>query len=222
MRRELDLRSGRAMIGALGALGALGLSSTAAVAAAMAPVGQGTAEPAVTADATSRNLLVGGSVSVRGSVEPVATGPRVVALEELRGRRWQTVARARTHRRGRYRLRYRPDASGTLDLRVLVVGGGSGARRTLGPVNVYRKALASWYSGGGPLACGGTLTNRTLGVANKTLPCGTMVRLRLGRRTVRVPVVDRGPYVAGREFDLTPATKRALGFDGLGEIWVAT
>jgi len=34
-----------------------------------------------------------------------------------------------------------------------------------------------------------------------------------------VPVVDRGPYVAGREFDLTYATKEALGFGDTGEVW---
>ena len=55
-----------------------------------------------------------------------------------------------------------------------------------------------------------------MGVANKTLPCGTLVTLRYDGRTVRVPVVDRGPYVAGREFDLTEATKQALGFGGVG------
>jgi rare lipoprotein A (peptidoglycan hydrolase) len=107
---------------------------------------------------------------------------------------------------------------------VLVAGAGSDsrARQRLGSVNTFRQAFASWYGGGGSLACGGTLTDSTLGVASKTLPCGTMVRIRLGRRTVRVPVVDRGPYVAGREFDLTPATKRALGFGDLGMIWVST
>jgi len=58
-----------------------------------------------------------------------------------------------------------------------------------------------------------------MGVANKTLPCGTLVTLRYAGRMVRVPVIDRGPYVAGREFDLTEATKRALGFGGVGEVW---
>jgi rare lipoprotein A (peptidoglycan hydrolase) len=38
---------------------------------------------------------------------------------------------------------------------------------------------------------------------------------------VRVRVVDRGPFVAGREFDLTAATKRRLGFGSVGTIWVA-
>ena len=36
---------------------------------------------------------------------------------------------------------------------------------------------------------------------------------------IRVPVVDRGPYVAGRDFDLTYATKEALGFGDTGEVW---
>ena len=63
------------------------------------------------------------------------------------------------------------------------------------------------------------LTSSTLGVANKTLPCGTLVTLHYAGHTVRVPVVDRGPYVAGRDFDLTEATKRALGFGDTGEVW---
>ena len=69
------------------------------------------------------------------------------------------------------------------------------------------------------MACGGQLSSSTLGVANKTLPCGTLVTLRYGSRTIRVPVVDRGPYVEGREFDLTEATKEALGFGGVGQVW---
>jgi len=93
------------------------------------------------------------------------------------------------------------------------------ARRRLGRLNVFRLAEASWYGGGGSLACGGSLTSSTMGVANKTLPCGTLVTLRYDGRSVRVPVVDRGPYVAGREFDLTEATKQALGFGDTGDVW---
>lgn len=87
------------------------------------------------------------------------------------------------------------------------------------PSSAYHLAGASWYGGGGGLACGGTLTSATRGVANKTLPCGTMVFLRYHGHKVEVPVIDRGPYVAGREFDLTEATKRALGFGDTGEVW---
>jgi rare lipoprotein A (peptidoglycan hydrolase) len=50
----------------------------------------------------------------------------------------------------------------------------------------------------------------TWGVAHKSLPCGTMVTLTHGANTVTVPVVDRGPYIPGREFDLAPGVKAAL------------
>lgn len=51
----------------------------------------------------------------------------------------------------------------------------------------------------------------TWGVAHKSLPCGTMVTLTHGAHTVTVPVVDRGPYIAGREFDLSPRVRAELG-----------
>jgi rare lipoprotein A (peptidoglycan hydrolase) len=92
-------------------------------------------------------------------------------------------------------------------------------RHRADPSSAYRPAEASWYGGGGGLACGGTLTSSTLGVANKTLPCGTKIYLRYHGHKVQVSVIDRGPFVAGREFDLTEATKRRLGFGDLGEVW---
>jgi rare lipoprotein A len=96
-----------------------------------------------------------------------------------------------------------------------------GLKRPLGRVNVYRWASASWYGPGlygNHLGCGGTLTPGRVGVAHKTLPCGTKLRLRHRERTVRVRVIDRGPYVGGREYDLTEATARKLHFTGHGPI----
>ena len=94
--------------------------------------------------------------------------------------------------------------------------------RLRGRVNVYRPAHASWYGPGfygHRTACGGTLTASVVGVANKSLPCGTRVTLRYGRRTVTARVIDRGPYSGAREFDLTAATKRRLGFPSTGIVW---
>jgi hypothetical protein len=51
----------------------------------------------------------------------------------------------------------------------------------------------------------------TWGVAHKTLPCGTTLILSHGPNRIEVPVVDRGPYIAGRELDLSPRIKAALG-----------
>lgn len=86
----------------------------------------------------------------------------------------------------------------------------------------WQSSIASvYFDYGGPLACGGRLRRDQFGVANKNLPCGTMVTFRYGGRALRVPVIDRGPYIAGREWDLTGATAIALGFPGLGPVdWI--
>lgn len=75
--------------------------------------------------------------------------------------------------------------------------------------------MASYYGpadSGGALACTGEeLTSQTLGVANKTLPCGQRLRI-CSASCLNVRVVDRGPYVEGRDFDLTEATAYRIGF----------
>ncbi|MFL5645421.1 MAG: septal ring lytic transglycosylase RlpA family protein [Chloroflexota bacterium] len=64
----------------------------------------------------------------------------------------------------------------------------------------------SWFGPGlygNGTACGKTLTKTLVGVAHRTLPCGTRVTFRYKGVTLTVPVVDRGPFVAGRTWDLT-------------------
>ncbi|HTU80112.1 MAG TPA: septal ring lytic transglycosylase RlpA family protein [Solirubrobacteraceae bacterium] len=170
------------------------------------------------------NVLADHRASVTGTLLQARTAPlagRLVALQAAGRWGWHTLARARTGARGRFRVSYAPPGIGSRAVRLLFAGaaGALASERGLGRLNSYRVVEASWYGGGGSLACGGTLTSATLGVASKTLPCGTLVTLRYAGRTVRVPVVDRGPYVEGREFDLTEATKEALGFAGVGEVW---
>jgi len=89
----------------------------------------------------------------------------------------------------------------------------------------YRRVSATWYGPGffgHRTACGGRLTHRTLGVAHKRLPCGTMVSLRYHGRTVVVPVIDRGPYSHGIDFDLTYATARKLGMSQTSRLRAAS
>jgi len=59
-------------------------------------------------------------------------------------------------------------------------------------------------------ACGVLYTRTVVGVAHRWLPCGTLVAFSYGGRTVIAPVIDRGPYVAGRMWDLSGALCRAL------------
>lgn len=81
----------------------------------------------------------------------------------------------------------------------------------LGPAGTV---IASWYGPGfygNRTACGQIYTPEIQGVAHRTLPCGTMLQLEFGGRTVTVPVIDRGPFIAGRTLDLSNATRAALG-----------
>ncbi len=59
-------------------------------------------------------------------------------------------------------------------------------------------------------ACGVLYTRTVVGVANRTLPCGTLVAFSYRGRTVIAPVIDRGPYVAGRIWDLSGGLCLAL------------
>ena len=74
--------------------------------------------------------------------------------------------------------------------------------------------IASWYGPGfygNRTACGQVYTAEIIGVAHRTLRCGTMLVLEYRGRTMTVPVIDRGPYIAGRTLDLSNATRLAMG-----------
>jgi rare lipoprotein A (peptidoglycan hydrolase) len=78
-------------------------------------------------------------------------------------------------------------------------------------------AGATWYGPGlygNGTACGETLTPQIIGVAHKTLPCGTTVKLAYRGHYLVTKVIDRGPYSPGNSFDLTNGARLALGFSG--------
>jgi rare lipoprotein A len=186
------------------------------------PSAQSAQQPRIAVRHRKLHVRAGNRTAVLGTVAPGVTGI-AVSLQVRRDGRWKPIDRDRTDASGRYKLRERLRRTGSTKVRVRVAGGPGVApgERRLGRLNVYRAAYASWYGPGlygNRLACGGTLGAGTLGVAHKTLPCGTKVTLKRGRRSVRVPVVDRGPFVGGREYDLTAATAQRLGFHGHGAI----
>lgn len=83
------------------------------------------------------------------------------------------------------------------------------------------RAGATWYGPGfygNQTACGKVLRTTTVGVAHKTLPCGTKVTFAYHGRYLVAPVIDRGPYSGGYSFDLTGAAAEALGFDASGTL----
>jgi rare lipoprotein A (peptidoglycan hydrolase) len=168
---------------------------------------------------SGHSVLTGGGVTLRGKVRPSGAHRVKVVLS---GPDQRTLA-LRTKSNGTFRVKLDAGAIGNYSVTAYNVhekrvrGSHSPARH----LTSYRLAGASYYGPGlygNGVACGGTLEPGTLGVANKTLPCGTKVKLRYHGRSITVPVIDRGPYVAGREYDLTEATKDALGFPGVGYV----
>lgn len=62
--------------------------------------------------------------------------------------------------------------------------------------------------------CGEPFTAQTQGVAHPELPCGVKIYIRFHGKEVLTQVVDRGPYVPGRDFDITKALADRLGLHG--------
>jgi rare lipoprotein A len=82
---------------------------------------------------------------------------------------------------------------------------------------VHRSGIATWFGPGfygKKTACGQTMTTTIVGVANRTLPCGTLVKVSYRGHLLTVPVIDRGPYShIGADWDLTAEAARTLGVE---------
>ncbi len=206
-------------------------SPSAAVAQSLRAARAGQATPvtsratpvAVTAQfsVTRRSVAVlsGGPVHVQGRLSPVRSNRQVRLQGRSRGH-WRTLASGRTGSAGGFRLRFLAVNGQQGRLRVVFAGDATnaGAVQSVGSLTVYSQSLASWYDDSGATACG---FHAGLGVANLSLPCGSRVGIRYGGRTVTATVDDRGPYVGGRGWDLNQNTAAALGFGGVGTVWVS-
>ena len=85
----------------------------------------------------------------------------------------------------------------------------------------WQTGAMSWYGPGfygNHMANGEILRPDSMVVAHMTLPFGTLVELRYNGRTAVATVKDRGPFYAGREFDLGPGIARVLGFEGVHDV----
>jgi rare lipoprotein A len=172
----------------------------------------------VKAKLANDDVNLGDKLKVKGSVQPAISRRKVVV--KVGG---DTIS-TKTNKRGKFQARWKADDTGTKKVTVKAKGDkiAAGSKDKAGKATVYRPAAASYYGPGfygGRTACGQTLSPGMMGVAHKSMPCGTKLKLRYGNRTVKVEVIDRGPYAGDREFDLTEATKNKLGFPSTGTVW---
>ncbi|HYI45968.1 MAG TPA: septal ring lytic transglycosylase RlpA family protein [Actinomycetota bacterium] len=167
-------------------------------------------------DVSERDVMSGRSVRLRGSVLPAVSGREVILQEKVHGA-WRFVTRESVaDGRFSYQLDIKRRSKGYRPLRAIFRGdekNTEGDDRSF--IRVYSRSPATWYGPGfwgQRTACGERLQKGTLGVAHRTLPCGTKVSLLYRGRTITVPVIDRGPYGHHYDWDLTQETAERLRF----------
>jgi rare lipoprotein A (peptidoglycan hydrolase) len=98
-------------------------------------------------------------------------------------------------------------------------GGGNAAKGTdaTKTSSSHGTQIATWFGPGfygQKTACGQTMTPTIVGVASRTLPCGTLVLVAYKGHRLTVPVIDRGPYAHnGATWDLTWGAASALSIE---------
>ncbi len=169
--------------------------------------------------ASEASAFLRGGVSVTGSVPRSDAGDTVEIDQLSSSSAWVPVADANAQPGGSFSAAWHPSHPGQLTIRAVITGSqaSSAAAAPTVSVTVYRRSIATLYGPGfwgHRTACGKILRRSTIGVANRTLPCGTSVQLYYKGHVITVPVIDRGPYAHGANWDLTMATGRALGMLG--------
>jgi rare lipoprotein A (peptidoglycan hydrolase) len=144
---------------------------------------------------------------------------------------WQRAARRRRRRSLRWAALFAtlaclapgaiPAEAGTGGVGAVSSDGTASAAANLEFSTPMRSAGATWYGPGlygNHTACGETLRPGTIGVAHKTLPCGTTIKFVYHGHSLVTKVIDRGPYTKGNAFDLTNGARRALSFEGANRV----
>ncbi|MBA2764925.1 MAG: hypothetical protein H0U42_09635 [Thermoleophilaceae bacterium] len=166
------------------------------------------------------STLTGRKVEASGELLPGAEGRRIL-VEARRKGDWKRVERVDAGKP--FDVSWRPERVGSYKLRASF----EGDKRNLGereaaPVMVFRESVTSIYGPGfygRQTACGQRLERKTVGVAHKKIACGKKVTFRRKGRSITVPVIDRGPFIKHREWDLTTAAASKLKVEGVQRVW---
>jgi rare lipoprotein A (peptidoglycan hydrolase) len=174
---------------------------------------------------TSASTMLRSGLSFSGTASNAAG--KTIEIERLGHEtnwQWTPTVTTTVAPNGTFNATWSTNHIGRFSMRALIVQSGSASSASAAPtltVTVYRPSLATLYGPGfygHRTACGRRLTRTTIGVASRTLRCGSKVAVLFGGRTMVVPVIDRGPYANHVDWDLTMATGKALGVTGTARI----
>jgi rare lipoprotein A len=161
--------------------------------------------------------MLGQTLRFRGVVGVEQAGRMLQIQRQEAGGSWTATATATVAPDGSFLARWRTDAIGSFAVRALIAGTqaqAADAAPLTTSVTVYRPARATWFGPGfygRHTACGQVMSHALLGVAHRTLPCGTPVAVFFGGKAITVPVVDRGPFANGARYDLTSGVAQVVG-----------
>lgn len=180
---------------------------------------------------TTKVGQTGSMLKISGTAGTAAN--RLVAIEYHYGAavKWNLASLVTTTKNGAFSKRWQPATVGNLKLRAVMLPAGvtavaaayskvtslqGTATQTL-PVTIFQPVVASYETNFGALdSCGTRLSSTTIGIASPTLKCGTKVTIYYNGKQMTVPVVDHGPYVTGRSYDLTYAVAKDIGMYNAG------
>lgn len=168
--------------------------------------------------------LLGNTLNFHGRTRPAYHGATISIqrYDALRAA-WVQATSAVVGARGQFLARWRTNLVGRIRVRAALAAAQAAGRArrprsdqssTTAEITVYRPAVATYFGPGfygRHTACGQTMSATLVGVASRTLACGTLVQIDYAGRRLTAPVVDRGPYANGATWDLTYATAQALG-----------
>lgn len=207
---------------------ALAAATAFAVPASAQAPGGASAETGPITLTTPPQGLVGRAKLFTGTAGRSAAGKSITIerFDVLSGQ-WAMLTRATIAEDGSFRARWKADRPGPARVRGRIDGttATAASKPPEVAITLYRAGQATWYGPGfygNKTACGQTMSRTLLGVAHKTMRCGTQVELLYRGRTLTVPVVDRGPYNGDFDWDLTYAASQQLGFLGSGTIGTLT
>jgi rare lipoprotein A len=178
--------------------------------------------------AAAASAFVRSGVSVTGTV-PAGDAGDAVEIDQIGaapGSSWVPVATVPAASDGAFAAIAYSGHAGPLTIRAELQGNQAPSAAASPPavsVTMYRRSIATLYGPGfygRQTACGVTLRRRTIGVANRTLKCGTEVQIYYKGSVLTVPVIE-GPYAHGANWDLTMGAARALGMQGTSVIGAA-
>ena len=172
-------------------------------------------KPKLTLRLKRADVMKGRQAVVRGALRPTWSERQATLKSRVNGR-WKVINEVNLAD-GHFKAKLPVESAGKRRIRVVFERDVSNTYAHAGEVlRVHGKSMATWYGPGffgNRTACGETYHRDLLGVAHRTLPCGTKVSVLYRGRSVKVPVVDRGPY-GHANWDLTEETAQRLRFSG--------